>query len=552
MTSKKTFNFSHRGLSPWEYALERFFQILPGFLSWAILISVTVLSFTRPLEAAIVVIAYEIFWLFRLFYMTLFMVLAYGVLEIEKGTDWIERCRSLEMPEKSLPHLQEKIKALRKLKTLREWFSCKNQEREAKEILRQKVTVPAFDSLYHLVIIAVANEGRKVVEPNLRALQHSQFPCGRIVPVLAVEERAGTGQREMAEALQKEYRSSFFDLLVVIHPEGIDGEARVKGANVACAAKRAAAFFEERKIDFERVIISCFDADTVAGPEYFAALTYHFMRHPNRLRASYQPIPVYHNNIWEAPGFARVLEMGSSFFQLIEATNPEKLVTFSSHSMSFKALVEVGYWPVDMISDDSAIFWKALIHYGGDYRVIPMYITLSMDVAMAGSYWKTLINVYRQKRRWAWGVENFPIVMRGFLQDKRISFLNKLRYASKLLGMHVSWATVGFLISIIGWLPAFFAGREFSSSILYYNSPRITALIFNLALAALIVTIILAHLLLPKGKPPNPLLKRFWFALEWLLVPVVFTFLSTLPALDAQTRLMRGQTLEFKVTEKKR
>ena len=33
--------------------------------------------------------------------------------------------------------------------------------------------------------------------------------------------------------------------------------------------------------------------------------------------------------------------------------------------MSFKALVEIGYWPVDMISDDSAIYWKAYIHYAG-------------------------------------------------------------------------------------------------------------------------------------------------------------------------------------------
>jgi len=66
---------------------------------------------------------------------------------------------------------------------------------------------------------------------------------------------------------------------------------------------------------------------------------------PDRLCASFQPVPVYHNNIWHVPGFARVVETGSSFYQLIECTNPEKLVTFSSHSMSFKALVEVNYWP---------------------------------------------------------------------------------------------------------------------------------------------------------------------------------------------------------------
>ena len=73
--------------------------------------------------------------------------------------------------------------------------------------------------------------------------------------------------------------------------------------------------------------------------------------------------------------------MGSSFSQLTQSTDPSALVTFSSHSMSFKALVEIDYWPVDMISDDSAIYWKAYIHYAGAYTVVPMLVTVSMDLA---------------------------------------------------------------------------------------------------------------------------------------------------------------------------
>ena len=546
----ESFVFSHENLSDKEFRRERFFQILPGFLSWSILAGTTVLSFIQPLYAAILIIAFDIFWLCRIFYMTIFLVLAYGVLAIEKGTDWNERCALLEKKEEGLKIIRDRQARARRLSTLFQWFSYKNQERELKKAL--KTTLPHYDTLYHLVIIAAANERREVLEPGLASMTRSQFPVKRIIPVLAVEERSGPKQREVAQSLQQKYRSHFFDFLIAVHPDGLPGEARVKGANVTFAAKQAAAFLQKQGIDFENVIVSCFDADTVASTEYFAALTYHFMRHPNRTRASYQPIPVYHNNIWEAPGFARVLEMGSSFFQLVEATNPEKLVTFSSHSMSFKALVEVGYWPVDMISDDSAIFWKALIHYHGDYHVIPMYVTLSMDVVMAGTVWKTLVNVYNQKRRWAWGVENFPIVMRGFLHEKRISLISKLRYTVKLLEMHVSWATIGFLITFIGWLPAIFASRQFSSSVLFYNSPRITALIFNLASTAFVVTIILSLFLLPKHKFVHPFRQRLLFAMEWLLTPLVFTFLSCLPALDAQTRLMRGHSFEFWVTEKKR
>ena len=58
--------------------------------------------------------------------------------------------------------------------------------------------------------------------------------------------------------------------------------------------------------------------------------------------------------------------------------------------------------------------------------------------------------------------------------------------------------------------------------------------------------------MLPKEKRKMTLMRRVVYALEWLLIPFVFTFLSSLPALDAQTCLMRGKMMEFFVTEKKR
>jgi hypothetical protein len=128
-----------------------------------------------------------------------------------------------------------------------------------------------------------------------------------------------------------------------------------------------------------------------------------------------------------------VVETGSSFFQLIETTDPERLVTFSSHSMSFKALVEVGYWSADMISEDSGIFWKSYLHFDGQYQVVPMPMTLSMDIVAAGSWWGTVRSLYKQKRRWAWGVENFPLVMRGFLANKKISFYDYTKHKLKYL-----------------------------------------------------------------------------------------------------------------------
>lgn len=541
------FAYSKHGLGRFEAGLQRMLEILPGAVSWMTLIGMIVLSILRPSWAAIIIIAFYLYWFFRLIYMTIFLALSYLRLSLEKDTDWMAQIRLVD-------HLDTSLKDFRKaaplplnkrlLRTLR-YFDLKTLQRSRRR-------PPPSEEIFHLIIYPVVKEDRDILEPAVRSLKDQNFPNSRMLVVYALEERAEERIKETVFALEKKYKSDFLDVQVMVHPADRPGEARVKGANVTWAARQATAYLEKKNIPFENVIVSCFDADTVVSPSYFACLTYTYMITPHRTQSSYQPIPVYHNNIWDVPGFARVIECGASFFQLIEATNPEKLVTFSSHSMSFKALVDVDYWPVDMISDDSAIFWKAFIHYDGRYRVVPMYVTLSMDVAGSDQLWETARSVYKQKRRWAWGVENFPIVMRAFFKNRTISLYDKIRHSFKLFEGHVSWATWGFLLSIIGWLPGIFAHREYLTSVVYYNAPQVTHTIFRLGILSLIVSIIISLRLLPRSDKRTTLRRRIKHAFEWLMIPLILIIFSALPALDAQTRLMLGRHMEFWVTDKVR
>lgn len=509
-----------------------------------------VLSFTAPIIAAPLAIAFFCYWILRLFYTTLFLLISYLRLSAEKKTDWMARVRGLDDLEAYL----SKLEAGPGLPfwSLKERLSLAIHRGEVRALRKNSSPPPVSGEIYQLVIIPIAKENREIIEPGIASLADGTFPAKRIAVTLAVEARAGAHVKRGVQEIIRKYEDRFYDIRAIFHPDGLPGEARVKGANVTCAAREMTQFFRSKKILFEHVIVSCFDADTVVDAGYFACVTYQYLVCPDRNYASFQPIPVYNNNIWQARSFARVLEMGASFFQLIEATNPEKLVTFSSHSMSFKALVDVGYWACDMISDDSAIFWKAYIHYDGRYRVVPVYVTLSMDVVDAGKWWKTMVNIYRQKRRWAWGVENFPVVMRAFLKADRISVYDKVRHGFKLFEGHIAWATWAFLLSVVGWLPALFARREFSETVLYYSAPRISGIIFNLSSIALIVSIFLSIKLLPRANIKFSFFKQLVFALQWLMMPIVFIFLSALPALDAQTRLMLGKYMEFWVTDKKR
>jgi hypothetical protein len=532
----------------WKAALMRFFEVLPGTISWAIILTLFALSVFKPLTAALIIIAFVLSWLLRLLYTNIFLTISFIRYSIERETDWMARIRKMGSPRAYLGQL-EQIDSKQSFKQKR---SLRHHKRDLVTLLESGNLPPGFEDVHHLVIIPIVRERREIFEPGIRSMKEGRYPSERILVILAVEERSPAEVKREARAVCEKYRDSFLDLFVEIHPDGVEGEARVKGANTTHAAKKAAAYYREREVPFENIVVSCFDADTVVAPEYFSCLTYHFMACPDRTRASFQPIPVYHNNIWEAPGFARVLGLGSSFFQLVESTNPEKLVTFSSHSMSFKALVDVGYWPVDMISDDSAIYWKCFIHFKGDYRVVPMYITVSMDINQAETWWKTAVSVYKQQRRWAWGAESIPIVMTAFLTSRSIPLRLKLKHGYKLVQTHISWTTWPFILAVINWIPTIFVGKWFTHSIIHYNGPHILSTMFRLAFVGFFVYAVLSQLFLPRKKVKRNILKRIGYVLEWVLLPPISIAFGAIPALDAQTRLLLGKYMEFWVTVKTR
>jgi hypothetical protein len=73
-----------------------------------------------------------------------------------------------------------------------------------------------------------------------------------------------------------------------------------------------------------------------------------------------------------------------------------------------------------------------------------------------------------------------------------------------------------------------------------------------LAFFGIAVCMLISFILLPPEKSRYPNLKKLLRCFEWLFIPVVIFVLSSLPALDAQTRLMFGKYMEFWVTDKYR
>lgn len=498
---------------PKERKIQRALEMLPGIITWMFLIVSFFLSFTFPAIIAISIIIFDIYWLVKVFYITAFMIFGYRRIRLWEKLDWIGKC--------------EKLADSQREEVLKDW-------RE----------------IYHVIILPTYKEGLEILEPSINAILNTDYPKDRMILAMAFEERAKASAVERAKILEEKYGDKFFGYLTTFHPDGIMGEAKVKGANTSWAGEEARVFLEEKGIPLENVIVSTFDSDTCVHQKYFSCLTHRFMINPKRLQLSYQPLPLYNNNIWQTNAVVRVIMVSSSFWQITQSVRRDKMVTFSSHSMSFKTLVDVDYWPRDVISDDSIIYWKCFMLYHSDYGVEPIYLPVSLDAVLAENYPKTVWNQYRQQRRWAWGIENIPLVYRALWRDKRISLGKKISKSWEEFIGRISWGVTPIVIAFFGWLPIWFGGEKFNQTVLALNLPKVLGYLMTFAMVGLIISMLTSLYLLPPPPEGTRSWKKAMMIFQWILSPIVAIPLGSFPMIDAQTRMLFGKYMEFWVTEK--
>lgn len=492
-----------------DYVLYRFLEMIPGLLAWGTLIGVILLSAYIPTWAAYFIIAFDFYWLLKTVHLANHHIYNWRRLRHNIKVDWNKLIGQLK-----------------------------------------------YEHLYHLVILPFYKEGEAVLEASLQALVKTEYKKSRMIIVLAAEERAGQEYVDLAYRLQEKYENEFKHVLVTIHPDGLPGEIRGKGPNITFAAEKARVeVLDPNKINYSDVIVSAFDVDTVVWPQYFLCLTWHFLTTEDPHNASFQPVPLYNNNIWYAPALSRVAAMTSTFWQMIQQERPEKLTTFSSHSLSFKTLYEVGYWQKNMISDDSRIFWNIFLAKNGNYRVVPISYPVSMDANLDASFWQTMVNIYKQHLRWMWGSENIPYMLMGFIKNKKINFWTKVKHTAVQIEGFWSLATNPLLILMLGWLPIILGGDRFRDTVLSYNLPHITQWLMTIAMLGLFLSAYIAITLAPPIPKDlsNHTLRKVLMSIQWLFVPITIIIFGSLPGLHAQTRLMFGKYIgAFWVTPKHR
>lgn len=483
---------------------KRFLEILPGTVSWFLILFPVWGSFVVPELVAYYIIAFSVYWFYRSMTTAALSLLGYFKLKSYQAYDWMADVKLF----------------------------------------------PDYRRIHHIIVIPTYREPISTLHRTLEHLAKQTFPVKNLHIMMSYEDREGEPARAKAKELIKEYKNVFGDIWATYHPD-LPGEVKGKSSNTSWGAKEAKRkLIDEQGINIDYVTITSEDADVLMNHQYFACMSYHFLDDPERYNTIWQAVLLFYNNIWKVPMPIRVFSSVASVMQLYVVTRKDRLINFSTYSASLKMIDAIGYWDVDVIPEDWRLFFKAFFAMNGKVKVEPIFLPILADAAEAEGVMSTLKNQYEQVKRWAWGVSDTPYIVQKWIMSDNVPFWEKTIRVFRVLEDHFLWPVNWFAITVGALLPPFL-NKEFSRTIIGKTLPQVTSGILTLCLGALAVMLILNFRLRPKREGRRiPILSSLWEVVEFITLPVIGFFFTALPGVDAHTRLMLGKYIEYKVTEK--
>ncbi len=527
--------------------LARLWEILPGALAWLFLLSPIILSFIEPILVVYLIIAYDLLWLSKNFGNATRLLRGYARMRRISRALWQDRLADLEDPAAAMVRVGQQLKNGRlnalSRQELREYL------RYLKQLMGSDIQILKPDSIYHAAIVATLNEPLEILEGTILYILKTTHRLDRVWLVIAYEERGGPESQRNAEYLIKKYGSQFGYARAIKHPQNIPGEVKAKAGNITYAARKLTEYAASRGIKPDHILVTTLDADNRPHPQYFSHLTFIYASTPNRVRKSYQPLPMFLNNIWDVPAAMRVVASWNSFWILSEATRPHRLRNFSSHAQSLQTLIDTDYWNVRSIVEDGHQFWRTYYRYEGDHQAIPIYIPVYQDAVLANSYFRTFRAQFKQLRRWAWGSSDISYVFVSNLRHKKINWATKWWYFLRLFEGFFTWATAPLILAFGAWIPLLL-NSDFSNQVIAHQLPVLASYIQTVAMVGAIATLLVSLATLPPRPARYRRHRHLAMIFQWGLLPFVAIGMHSVAALNAMTRLMLGKYLEFDVTEK--
>ncbi len=509
----------------------RFFEILPGALSWTLLFLPLILSLINATAAIFFIFFYLLIFFVRGVAYSTRAIAGYRIMKHHMKLDWGGLAGDIDAGEVTGKDI---IRPDWHLKNLRH-LSARVYDFRPAELL-------------HAVIIASVNESREILEPTIQAVLNAAYDPKKIILVMAYEERAGQPAEDRVRQLLELYGGKFKHAMMVKHPHGQPGEIIGKGGNITCAGRQLEKYLKTAKIDPAKVLVTTLDSDNRPDKRYFAALSYLYCVVPDPLKASYQPLAMYTNNIWDAPTLMRVIAVGNNLFYIVGSQRPHLSRNFSAHAQPMQSLIDMDFWSTRTVVEDGHQFWRSYFHFDGDYRVYPFSIPIYQDAVLADGYRKTLKAQFVQLRRWTYGASDIAYIAdKGFWHRNKAPKADVLAKLLRTLESHVSWATQALLVIIAAFIPHLIHPQNLAANLI----PLMVGRMQRLGTVTLLVAVYICLVTLP----PRPVRYRrhhsIFMLTQWIFLPVTSIAYGSLAAFNSQTRLMfKWYLSKFDVTEK--
>src|SRR3989344_3239586 len=293
--------------------LQRALEILPGFVSWNLILFPIWGAFVFPLAVAYFILAFDIFWLYKSVAITIASLVSYTRIKASQQLDWMK---------------------------------------EVKEF-------PDWAYVNHLVIITTYKEPLHTLQRTLRSLASQTCPKASLLVAAGFEHRESSrSRREKETAIKKEFAKKFGLFFTTTHVDK-PGETIGKHSNARSIVLRAKEKLRQNKCNFDYLTVSSCDADHVYHPQHFAYLTYKFLDSPARYERIWQPAIVFYNNFWKLPSLTRVANTFCSIWNTALLARTDRLVNQQNYSLSWKLLESIDFWDPEVIPEDYRIFFKA-------------------------------------------------------------------------------------------------------------------------------------------------------------------------------------------------
>lgn len=411
-----------------------------------------------------------------------------------------------------------------------------------------------WDAVYHIVIIPNYKEPMHVLRRTLDRLAE-QYRASTHLIILMAMEAAEEDCVLKAEVLQAEYAGKFHHFYFTVHPRGLPGEMQCKSANEAWAARWVKRkLIDDLGYNLDHVVVSTMDADTIWHPTYFYALTYLFATNPDRHLRFWQTPIRYHGNIWEINPLLRIVNAYATAMELAYLAAPWWTpMPMSSYALSLKLLDNSGYWDGDVIADEWHMFIKAFFNRDGQVKLERVFLPFLAEATTGVTLVDAFRNRYLQTLRHAWGSKEVGYMIAKMLEHPEIPVTTSARILLRI-SHDILLAGAGWIIMTVGSQLPLLLNPTLLAQMTREGFTNPTFALLQIAFGMVSVLGIVFWYQDVIVRPPRPhpmtLKEGVLTLLSFPLLPVLTLIFVAIPTLQAQTRLLMGTPLQFRVTKR--